>query len=603
MEQFIAASVIFKMKFTTQGMTNSSIRSFLIFIVLSISLFYSCKVSKTLPPKAEAAPVATVEQVVNVQKNSEFEYLFIEGIKQRTLGNPDEALKIFSRCLEMNPKSSAALFEMANIHVSKGDFQSSMLMCEKAVALNPDNKYYHELLVKIYLQNKLYEKASDEYAALLKLSPDETEYQFQQALTLTMAGKFTEGLDIYNKLEAKYGVTEPISVGKQQLYLQQGNRAAAYNEIQKLIKLYPSEPKYYGLVADMYLADKNREKALEYYNKILEVDPDEGFVHLSLANFYMESKEYQKMYDHIKLAFSNTRLEFETKAQMFLLISQPGEGKLTDGQELELINILIRTNSEDERPRTLLVDYLMNNKKPEEARKEMRLILDARKDNYQYWEKLLLIDSELQDWKAICDDSKTALTYFRDKPVIYILNALGFLQLKKYDELLTLLDSGEVHAKKDPKMLSQLYTYRAEAYYNLKKTKEAFDTFNKIIDIDPQNYMAMNNYAYYLSLRNENLDVAEKLSGKVIQANPDNSTYLDTYAWVLFKKKDYKLAKFYMESAIDKNTEKNAVIIEHYGDILYFLDDKQNAVMGMGNDSKILKQKIAKGIYIESDEF
>jgi tetratricopeptide (TPR) repeat protein len=294
---------------------------------------------------------------------------------------------------------------------------------------------------------------------------------------------------------------------------------------------------------------------------------------------------------------------------MFLLLSQSGEGKITDEQQVELLNILIKTHADDEKPRALMVDYLMNNKKSEEARKQMRLVLDKKKDNYQYWEKLLLIDNDLQDWKTICEDSKTALTYFPDKPVIYILNALGFLQLKKYDELLTLLDSGEVHAGKDPKMLSQLYTYRAEAYYNLKRTKEAFNTFNKIIDIDPENYMAMNNYAYYLSLRNENLDMAEKLSGKVIQANPENSTYLDTYAWVLFKKKDFKLAKFYMESALTKNTEQNAVIVEHYGDILYFLDDKQNAMvqwkksLGMGNDSKILKQKIAKGIYIEFDEF
>ena len=209
----------------------------------------------------------------------------------------------------------------------------------------------------------------------------------------------------------------------------------------------------------------------------------------------------------------------------------------------------------------------------------------------------------------ICQDGKTALTYFPDKPVIYIFYSLGLLQLKKYDEIITLLDSGEVKAKKDPKVLSQLYTYRAEAYYNLKKFKEAFQTFDKIVNIDPQNYMAMNNYAYYLSLRSENLDVAEKLSGKVIQANPENSTYLDTYAWVLFKMKDYKLAKFYMESALSKNTEQNAILVEHYGDILYFLNEKQNAIvqweksLKMGNDSKVLKQKIAKGIYIESDEY
>ncbi len=592
------------------GLRSSvSVLPILIIFVLGSGLFSSCKVSRNISPKVAVSPPDTTQEIKNNDKSNEFEYLFVEGIKQRTLGNPDQALKIFSHCLELEPNSSAALFEMANIHVSKGDFQSSMLMCEKAVSISPDNKYYHELLLKIYMQNKLFVKAANEYGSLIRLYPDNQEYKFQQAVTLTMGGKLTEALDIYNKLEQKYGVTEAISVGKQQLYLKQGNKQAAYNEIEKLIKLYPEEPKYYGLMADMYLADKNREKALEYYNKILKIDPDEGFVHLSLANFYMESKDFPKAYEHIKLAFKNSQLDFETKAQMFLLISQSDELKITDEQELELIKILINTHPDDERPRTLLVDYLINHKKTEEARNQMNLVLDMRKDNYPYWEKLLLIDNELQDWKTICQDSKTALTYFPNEPVIYIFNALGLLQLKKYDEILTLLDSGEVKAKKDPKVLSQLYTYRAEAYYNLKKFKEAFQTFDKIVHIDPQNYMAMNNYAYYLSLRNENLDEAEKLSGKVIQANPENSTYLDTYAWVLFKMKDYKMARFYMESAISKNTEQNPVLVEHYGDILFFLDEKQNAMgqweksLKMGNDSKVLKQKIAKGVYIETEEY
>ena len=590
-------------------MTIKHIRSVLILLTISASFICSCKVSKTVAQVAVPMAIDTIGSRKDSDKRNEFEYLFIEGIKQRTLGNPDEAIKIFSRCLELDPNSSATLYEMANIHISKGDFQSSMMLCEKAVSLNPENKYYHLLLVKIYLQNKLYDKAANEYKSLVQLFPDDVDYKFQLAATLSMTGKTTEALDIYNKLEAKMGLTEPIGLGKEQIFLAQGNRPAAYEEIEKLIKRYPTEPKYYGLIADLYLADKNREKALEYYNKILQIDPNDGFVHLSIANFYLENKEYQKAYDHIKLAFKNSMLDLETKAQMFLLLSQPGEGKITDKQQLELLNILITTHVDDERPRSLLVDYLLSKKQPEEARKQLRLVLDMKKDNYLYWERLLIIDNDLLDWKTLCTDGKTAIGYFPEQPLLYILDAVGLLQLKKYDELLALLDTGEGHANNDPKILSQFYTYRAEAYYNLKRFDDAFKMFDKVIAIDPQNYMAMNNYAYYLSLKSEKLDVAEKLSGQVIQANPDNSTYLDTYAWVLFKKKDFKLAKFYMESALSKNTEENAVLVEHYGDILFFLNEKQNAVaqwkksLGMGNSSKVLKEKITKGIYIESNQF
>jgi len=188
------------------------------------------------------------------------------------------------------------------------------------------------------------------------------------------------------------------------------------------------------------------------------------------------------------------------------------------------------------------------------------------------------------------------------------LDAVSLLQLEKYDEMFAVLDSGQVYAENNPKMLSQFYLYRAEAYYKQKKVDEAFKMYEKVIEKDPQNYMAMNNYAYYLSLRGLKLELAEKMSGSVIQNNPDNATYLDTYAWVLFKKKDYKLAKFYIESAISNDTDSSAVLIEHYGDILFYLDEKEKAVdqwkksLKMGNKSKVLPEKINKIIFIESSD-
>jgi len=580
----------------------------ILLITISSSAIFSCKVAKTVPASVVNVSPDTTEIKLTEDARKEFEYLFIEGLKQRTLENYDEAIKIFSRCLEIDPRSSATLYEMANIHVIKSDFQSSMFLLEKAVSINPDNQYYRLLLVKVYQQNKLYEKAAAEYATLNVLFPDNPEYPFYQAGLLAMAGKNDQAMAIYNQLEIKMGSTEAISVGKQQIYLQLGNKPAAYAEIEKLIKANPADSKYYGLLADMYLADKNKEKALENYNKILEINPNDGFVHLSIASYYIENNDSVKAYQHIKLAFKNSVLDLETKAQMYMLLTQPGKAKISDEQQLELLHILIDTHIDDERPRALMVDYYLSKKLPDDARKEVRLVLDMKKDNYLYWERLLLINNDLLDWQSMNDDSNKALKYFPDQPLIYILKSVGLLQQKKYDVLLTVLDSGIVHAKNDPKILSQLYTYQAEAYYNLKRFNEAFDVFDKVIELDPENFMAMNNYAYYLSLKGERLGVAEKWSAKVIQANPDNATYLDTYAWVFFVKKDYQLAKFYMEIALSKATEDSAVLVEHYGDILFHLKEKEKALvqwrksLEMGNASKILKRKIAEERYIETKE-
>ncbi len=587
---------------------NKSLFSFLV-IILELSVVFSCKVTKTVSSlSVNRVSVDSTDIHLSEEGRKEFEYLFIEGLKQRTLGNFDEAIKIFSRCLEIDSHSSATLYEMANIHVSKGDYQSSMFLLEKATTLNPGNRYYHLLLVKVYQQNKLYEKAALEYEILEKISPDNPDYPFYRAALMVLSGKKVEALALYNQLEQKMGITEPIAVGKQQIYIQLGNKAAAYSEIEKLIQANPTVAKYYGLLADMYLADKDRDKALENYEKILKIDPDDGFVHLSIADYYLESNDSVKAFEHIKLAFKNTVLDFETKAQMYLLMVKPGSSKISDEHQVELLHILIDAHIDDERPRALMVDYLQARKQMGEARKQLKLVLDMKKDNYQYWERLLLINNDLLDWNSMYLDSKKALEYFPEQPLIYILRSVGLLQQKKYSEILAVIDSGVVHVKNDPKILSQFYTYRAEAFYNLKRFNEAFDVFDKVVELDPENFMALNNYAYYLSLRGARLGLAEKLSAKVIQANPDNATYLDTYAWIFFVKKDYQLAKFYMETALSKSTEDSAVLIEHYGDILFYLNDKENAFIQWrksvekGNPSKILQQKIAEKRYIETKE-
>ncbi len=579
----------------------------LIWIAFLITMF-SCKTPQpsvvSVVPEKESRSLSMLTD----EQKQQFQYLFIEGIKQRTLGNSEEAIKIFSRCLEMDPYSSASLFEIANIHLLKGDYQSAMMMLEKAVSLDSKNQYYQILLAKIYQQNKLFEKAADTFGSLALLNPDNKEYPLFRAEMFNMAGKADIALACYNEQEKKWGITEQIALGKQSLYFKLGKKEEAYREIENLISRYKDETKYYGLLADMYLADSIMDKSLEYYNKVLQLKPDDGFVQFSLSNYYRVAEEYSLSYDHLLKGFINSNLELEPKIQMYMLLAQVEEHPITTEQQLELINILIDQYVDDERPRALLAEYFLNKKLNKEAREQLRLVVEINKGNYAYWERLLFIDNDLSDWKALSEDSRKAIAYFPDQPILYILDAVAMLQLGNYQEVFALLDSAESNATNNNQVLSQVYTYRAEAYYKQKKFDEAYNWFDKVVKIDPQNYLAMNNYAYYLSLKSIKLDVAEKLSSTVVQNNPNNATYLDTYAWVLFKKKDYQLAKFYMESALSNSTENNPVLEEHYGDILFFLNEKDKAVqqwkksLKMGNPSKILNEKIKSIKYFESSD-
>jgi tetratricopeptide (TPR) repeat protein len=559
--------------------------------------------------KSEAQPKSeTVEEenAISDDDKNEFEYTFIEGLKQKMIGNQQAAITLFSKCLTINPNSASAMFELAKIHSGNGDMTSSSLLLEKAIQIDSENKWYKVLLAQIYQQGKQYKKAAGLYGELYKLDPENLEYLYMNAALLSSAEKFDQAIEVYNELEKKVGINDQISVEKQQIYLSEGKKKEAQAELQKLIDFNPKEPRYYGLMADFYLSLKDEANALKYYLKILEIDPDNGFVLFSLTSFYREKGDKEKAWEYVRKGFLNKSVEVETKIQFYLMMTASEETPFfTEEQIDELVNILVKTNSDDYRVYTVYAEYLISKGKMEEARSQLRKVLETEKDNYMIWERMILISNDLLDFKSIYSDAGNALELFPNQPNLYGLKAIACLQLEKYTEALDILKEGEPYLLDNKPMKIQFDLYRAEANYKLDRVEAAFDAFDSVIKLDPENWLAMNNYAYYLSLRNEKLDKAEELSSKAVRANPVNPTYLDTYSWVLFMRKDYSLAKFYMETAIKNGGDKNGVIIEHYGDILFMLGDKENAVeqwkraLQTGDGTKFLDEKIKQERYLD----
>jgi tetratricopeptide (TPR) repeat protein len=217
----------------------------------------------------------------------------------------------------------------------------------------------------------------------------------------------------------------------------------------------------------------------------------------------------------------------------------------------------------------------------------------------------MYIDNDLQDWQGLYDHSKKTIDLFPNQPQGYFMNALACVQLEKYDETIAIAEEGLDFVIDNPQLKGNFLMLKGEAVYKNKNKLEAFKIFDEAIRLDPENYIALNNYAYYLSLDSHNLDKAERMSGKVIERFPDNSTYLDTYAWILFKKGEYTLAKFYMESAIKNGGEDNATLLEHYGDILFMLEKLDEAkafwekAKENGGNSEVLLRKIREEKYFE----
>jgi len=581
-------------------------KRYLAYIAVVSILTSSCGTTKKQVSSAVQSKPETEESKISEDDKNEFEYTFIEALKQKMIGNQQAAITLFSKCLEINPNSSSAMFELAKIHSGNGDQTSSSLLLEKAITVDPQNKWYKVLLAQIYQQGKQYKKAADLYQQLYAIDSENLEYLYMNAALLSSAEKFDQAIEVYNELEKKIGINDQISVEKQQIYQAAGKKKEAQAELQKLIDYNPKEPRYYGLMADYYLSEKDDDNALKYYMKILEIEPENGFVLFSLTSFYRQKENKEKAWEYVRKGFQNKSADVETKIQYYLMITaEPDKPFFTEAQVNELVDILVKTNGDDYRVFTVYAEYLISKGKLTEAREQLRKVLETQKDNYMIWERMLLISNDLLDFKGIYTDAEKALELFPNQPVLYGLRAVACLQLEKYTEALDILNEGEPYLLDNKPMKIQFDLYRAEANYKLNRVEEAFKAFDNVISLDPENWLAMNNYAYYLSVRNENLEKAEQLSGKAVRANPENSTYLDTYAWVLFMRKDYTLAKFYMESAIKNGGDKNGVIVEHYGDILFMMGQKEKAMeqwkkaQETGDFSEFLVEKIKQGRYLD----
>jgi tetratricopeptide (TPR) repeat protein len=591
-------------------MNNTMIKWMLMFLLPGF--IFSCSGTKSVVKNSEEnaenqeVELNEKELPLDEQKQMQFDYMFVEALKEKSLGNAQQAIQLLSGCLEMNPNSSAAMYELAAIHAENNDFTSASLLLEKAIQLNPDNKWYSLLLAQIYQQTQRFNDAAVIYDKLLQQEPENLEFLYMKAALLSNANKIQESIDAYNKLEEKVGVNEQISVSKQQLYIENDEVEKAFGEIEKLIESNPGDPKYYGLMADLFQSQGDSVNALKYYRKIQEIDPENGFVHFSLANYYLQNGEIEKSFEETKMGFRSQDVDLQTKLQLYMMLTaNPAQSGIQPEQENELIDILLKSHPNEHIVYTVRAESLLKSGKLEEARTELLKALKIEKNDYILWERVLFIDNDLQDWQGLYEHSTEAMDLFPNQPQIYFLNAVACIQLEKYDETVTISDEGLMYVLENKRMEGQFLMLKGEALYKTGKMEEAFQLFDKSIELDPDNHIALNNYAYYLSLAGENLSKAEQMSGKVIERFPDNSTYLDTYAWVLFKKGEYKLAKFYMESAIKNGGEENGTLLEHYGDILFKLEQTEEAIQywqkakDFGEVSELLDKKIEERNYFD----
>ena len=390
-----------------------------------------------------------------------------------------------------------------------------------------------------------------------------------------------------------------ISMQKYKLYMELQKKKNSINELLKLIDSYPDDIEVLEILSELYLLNDEKKKAFEIFKKIAIIDPDNGRVHLTLADYYREIGDDNQSFEELKLAFSSIKLGIDIKVK--ILVSYFQLLNVNDSMRLqadELSELLISTHKGNPKAHAVYADILYATNKFQEAKKHYLIVLDIDKTKSQVWTQVLFIQAELNDFSALLETSNEALTYFPTDPLFYYFNGISNKWFNYNNEAILTLEMGLEFVIENELLLLQFYTSLADLHHAIGNDNVSDSLYEKVLDIDAENVLVLNNYAYYLSVRKVNLEKAKEMSWRCNELEQENGTYQDTYAWILYQLSDYELAKEWIQKSLENGSDDSAVVIEHYGDILYQLGDKEGAVIQwriankLGEGSKFLPKKI-----------
>lgn len=526
------------------------------------------------------------------------EYMFTEATKNVLIEDYPKALNYLQRSIEMDPSNDAAYFKMAELLFKTGKLAEAEKSIAVALSLNDRNKYYYIMAGDIQTQQGNFQKAAELYETMLQKTNAGPQHMLELAVLYLHMQDFNKAIQTFDKAEKVLGINEQVILQKQKLYLEQNKVQDAIREGEKLVKNFPDEPGYVIQQAELLLNNQRFTEAIDYLQTYLQNNPNHPQAHYMLAKIYHKQGNFTTGLQHLQKAFQNPELELKLKVQeVASLIEQLPNPEMQASLD-SLTRQITEAHPGQAKAFVIRGDYFFAVKDFQKARAVYLEALELDQNNFNVWQNALSIGLDLGRYDSVAREADRALELFPNQAAIYYFSGAANLSLKNYDEAVFALEQGQRLAGSNTELKSIFNSHLGDAYNGLKDFKKSDAAYEAALRAAPENDNILNNYSYYLSLRQEKLDLAREMSEKLVKKHPHNPTYLDTHAWVLYQLKQYNQAREYLERALRNKGSEDGTIVEHYGDVLFKLNQKEEALrqwkkaQELPNTTDLLDQKI-----------
>lgn len=539
-----------------------------------------------------------------------FKIYYFEAIKQQSSGNFDAAYDLLRHCLDINPNAAEAYFMLSFYDGILKNDSTAVADVKKASELSPGNNAYLERLGAGYFSMNDLEEATKAYEKLAENSPERSDVLDILAQLYGRQKDYDKMLDVLQRMETLEGANEDLTLAKMRVYSLQGKKQEEFNELKSMAAKYPNDMNYRVMMGNWLLQNGKADEAYRQYEEVLQAEPGNTDARMSLIDYYRTTGLDLKADSLQEALLLSPKTPKDSK--IILIRQAVSESEQQGGDSTKVLNLFRKILAEPQETSDmaeLCAAYMTLKNMPQDSiSKVLEMVLAISPDNAGARLQLIQTEWNRQDFDRVAELSRQAIDYNPDEMAFYYFLGLAYVQKDDDDSALEALRRGvsQINSQSNKDLVSDFYAIMGDILHDKKLDEEAYAAYDSCLQWKDDNYGCLNNYAYYLSEENRELAKAEQMSYRTVQAEPDNPTFLDTYAWILFKRKKYAEAMQYINMAVDNDTTKSAVITEHAGDIHAVNGDIEGAIKfwqqaleaGSEND-KAIRRKIKLKKYVE----
>ncbi len=533
----------------------------------------------SLPFKSKAVADSTVP-TISAADARRFDYFYHQGLHEKAIGDQAAAFDLFQKALRIDTANAAVKYELANYYLNLNRPHVALDYLHGAVKEDSTNYWYGMLEARLLQGFGRHDEAINAYQRLERIYPNKAEISYSLADAYTATGRTRESITALNKLQEHVGVHEVLILEKHRLYLNLKEVDSAFMELNTLANAFPYERKYRLMVGDRYLDLGMMQAADSIYRQMEQAYPDDPYVLLSRSNYYNREGDVQAADSLVKSAVQMEQLPVEMKVAIMTEYLRTLFQKDAPLDEIDaLFATVINQHPQAGELNSLYANYLITTDRKEESIEQLAYAIDKDPTNKDLWLQLIGVHFDLKQYEGLLTTTDRAIAQFPTDGKLFLYKASAYLMQERHAESLQALEEALGHTPAQNVMdLALLWGQKADVLYLLKRYDEAYAAYEQSLEYNPKNALVMNNYAYNLLVRDEDLKKAERLAGEAVKLSPKDENILDTYAWIFFKQGNYMLARFYIQQALRYQEKPTFEVLDHYGDILFHEGDEAGAI-------------------------